>query len=442
MLGKVEKMATNTVQNTSFRVERVSDDLALTKLRAVVAGANCQVASFRYTPVFMQGGVDGKLDAPEKSLQDLLDQKSYLIRSFAIATGHNFRIWLDRRLQATPRDAADEWQPFDIVHIDSTDQQTPADRVLAALLHLRNEFSPLDNMSVLNHLTAEQQQFYIQREGSLHRLEELQGHFFDRISTFTVEQAQNSRRSQLELESSFQKRHEELEAKHQAAKDKLDLERTAFEEEKRLLDLRDSTAVRRSIRQDIKEVIKGRRTGVALSSHAKWWSNVVLCSYISLILILAGMAGFFVWKDFAAVTGSDPSPWLIARQLSLFLAFAVTTGFFIRWLNGNAERHVVEEFHTQKYELDFERASFVVEWAMEWAKDQKDVPQFLIERLSRGLFDMQSSESGPVTAADAVASALFGSAASAKLKLGDNEVTLDRKGITRLKKSDAVGEHS
>lgn len=94
----------------------------------------------------------------------------------------------------------------------------------------------------------------------------------------------------------------------------------------------------------------------------------------------------------------------------------------------------------KRFELDFERASFVVEWALEWAKEKGEVPPYLIERLSRNLFDSQSSNPAPTTAADALASALFGSAATAKLKIGDNEISFDRKGIRTLKKSEVEGE--
>jgi hypothetical protein len=132
--------------------------------------------------------------------------------------------------------------------------------------------------------------------------------------------------------------------------------------------------------------------------------------------------------------GTTPSPWLIGRQIASILASTISADFFIRRLNAAAQRLADDEFQTRKYELDFERARFVVEWALESSKEGKDVPQFLIERLSLGLFESQSTDAGPATAADAVASALFGSAATAKLKLGDNEILLDRKGIGQLKK--------
>jgi|GEM_PF-6098164 len=131
----------------------------------------------------------------------------------------------------------------------------------------------------------------------------------------------------------------------------------------------------------------------------------------------------------------------IARQLLCTVALATTAGFFIRWLNDRTQRHIHEELMTRKYELDFERASFVVEWAMEWAKNSQEVPQFLIERLSRGLFESNETEKTAATAADAVANAIFGNASAAKLKVNGQELTFDRNGIKRMKSDELATDN-
>lgn len=266
----------------------------------------------------------------------------------------------------------------------------------------------------------------------------MQGEFFRKLQEFTLKQATDAQTHQAKLEDAFHKRSAELEDKFGELRKSLDDERAAFEEEQRQLDLRDSTAVRRGIRDDMKKVLANRAsTGFALSRHVQDKRKSVFRAYVGLIVGIGLVATTFLTVDVASnfsSPGTSPSPWLIGRQIASILALTISAGFFIRWLNAAAQRLADDEFQTRKYELDFERASFVVEWALESSKEGKEIPQFLIDRLSRGLFESQSTDAGPATAADAVASALFGSAATAKLKIGDNEILLDRKGIRKLKK--------
>jgi hypothetical protein len=182
-----------------------------------------------------------------------------------------------------------------------------------------------------------------------------------------------------------------------------------------------------------------RANAFKLSDSADKRRTPILIAYC----VLTGVLGLFAIILFFT-NGSDKSgnfnPYHFGRQIATTLGFAITLGFFIRWLNNWSQQHADEEFYMKRFELDFERASFVVEWALEWAKEKQEVPPYLIERLSRNLFDSVSTEAGPTTAADALASAIFGSAAMAKLKIGENEITLDRKGMTAIKKTDVKEE--
>jgi hypothetical protein len=79
--------------------------------------------------------------------------------------------------------------------------------------------------------------------------------------------------------------------------------------------------------------------------------------------------------------------------------------------------------------IDFARASFVVEWALEWAKDKSEIPQYLIERLSRNLFEPEAADMEPATVADAIASAIIGSAMQAEVNICGQKMTVDKKGL-------------
>ncbi len=413
----------SSYNSVSIRIERLSDKDVYNRLGEIASINSLSGVKFKVVPIFTNN------DLSNEETSDVVKSDSISLKRISISSNDGITVNVNRSLD-TPDTT---WAAYDTVVIQVGNGNVPVKTVVSAITSVRSLFTPLDQRTVLDHLTDDQKAYVLQRQASLHRLESLQDEFFRKISSFTVEQANAAQTNQIKLEEVFQKRAKELESQYTELRRKLDEERREFEDRKKEIDLRDSTVVRRSIRDEVKKLLVDRKDGFALSKIAQSKQTPVLVAYVALLAIFGGLAVRFITNDFSATISDTPSPWLIGRQIAFTISFAVTAGFFIRWLNSSAQRHADEEFQTRKYELDFERASFVVEWAMEWSKDQKEVPQFLIERLSRGLFDLPASTVESATAADAVASALFGSAASAKLKLGDNEITLDRKGIRNLK---------
>jgi hypothetical protein len=82
-----------------------------------------------------------------------------------------------------------------------------------------------------------------------------------------------------------------------------------------------------------------------------------------------------------------------------------------------------------------DRASWVVETALEWLHQQEaEMPSHLIESISRNLFSKSEKDEGAdMHPADYLASALLGTASALKLKAGGAEIEVDRKGISELK---------
>src|SRR5690606_10408089 len=120
-------------------------------------------------------------------------------------------------------------------------------------------------------------------------------------------------------------------------------------------------------------------------------------------------------------------------------AAAIALGaWYLKWLNRWLQRIADAEFKLQQFRLDIERASWLAETVLEWKSTSSEpFPDLLAARLSTGLFQSTSTEfDDPQTPASHLADALFGSAASAKLKLGEQEIHLDRRSIGRLRKHD------
>ena len=429
----------NQYKSTSIRVERLHDEVVHDRLKQLLNSANLKATKLRIQPVFSQATFETPFDVPDGDFKTILEVESVEVNSFTVETSTGITITLRRQLDRDNQ----KWETFDLLDVSAT-ESAPFGLVAGAIASARKVFRPIDRMAVLEHLTEDQQLYVQQREVALHRLEHMQDDFFQKLQDFSLKQATEAQTNQAKLEEAFNKRTAELEGKYAELRKILDNERVAFDDEKRTFDLRDSTAVRRGIRNEVKELLAERaKSGFELSEQVEKKRNYVFRAYFGLLTVVAIVVGIFITIDIKSGIGENQSPWLIGRQIVSLLALTISAGFFIRWLNAAALRHADDEFQTRKYELDFERASFVVEWALEWVKEQKEVPQFLIERLSRGIFETHSSDAEPATAADAVASALFGSAATAKLKLGDNELTIDRKGIRQLQKnSDSTGTPS
>ena len=93
-----------------------------------------------------------------------------------------------------------------------------------------------------------------------------------------------------------------------------------------------------------------------------------------------------------------------------------------------------EELRQKQFELDIDRASWLVEMALEWDTEKKtDIPEQLLQRLSHNLFEAQAERSDAgMTAADTLASAMLRGAVKAKVPLGSGELEFDRKGMKSL----------
>jgi hypothetical protein len=155
----------------------------------------------------------------------------------------------------------------------------------------------------------------------------------------------------------------------------------------------------------------------------------------SLALVTAELASAAVSTEVALSTAKYVV--LGLRQLAFALAFTATAVFYLRWNNAWFQQHAQEEFRLKQLELDFDRASWVVEMSLEWKDDrQTELPPELLSRLTTGLFLRTEGSDEPLHPADHLASALFGSAAELELTLpnGNGRVRLDRKSLNALKK--------
>lgn len=387
-------------------------------------------------------GLFGQFSDP-KMLDELLNYQGYEIRSAAL-TSHNV-VWRLRRLEGensndydvvemhiSGREIGQGFQPDDIsdFYKISALLTDALSRPLASVpqsedvVALRSHSDVLESMeSVAANLITETDRHrrdldiqYLNREQSR------QKHFDDLIT---------GERAGLSQERS---RQEELFTKRSDALDKKTEELELLQQQ---LDDRNNTHVRREIRSSLLKLAKDRLENFSVSGATKrQYLTVNVASIAGFAILAVGSIYFGSQVTVDPETKAYPAEALalIVKSTSLAVTAIALGSWYLGWLNRWLQRIADAEFKLQQFSLDIERASWLAETVLEWkSNSQEPFPELLASRLSSGLFQSSGTEAdGPRTPAAHLAEALLGSASSAKLKFGDNELNLDRKGIGKL----------
>ncbi|HDS1321651.1 TPA: hypothetical protein UMV35_000301 [Stenotrophomonas maltophilia] len=218
----------------------------------------------------------------------------------------------------------------------------------------------------------------------------------------------------------------------------LDLREGELDSLKKTLDDRNNTHVRREIRSSLLDLTKERLLNFRVSPETRTQYILVHAVCSAGILFLLGLAAVTAVKFDSTL---PPTAFALSAARSLLAgAAAIALGaWYLKWLNRWLQRIADAEFKLQQFRLDIERASWLTETVLEWNQSSKEpFPELLASRLSTGLFQSTKDDvEDPQTPASQLAEALLGSAASARLKIGDQELSLDRKGIRQLERPDA-----
>lgn len=143
---------------------------------------------------------------------------------------------------------------------------------------------------------------------------------------------------------------------------------------------------------------------------------------------------FKSWRQAPNQTIAGELTYVVLRQIAIAASFGSVAVFYMRWLNRWFESHSAAEFALKQYQLDVDRASWLVEAAMEWNSQVKEqMPSALLDRISRNLFASDSSErSQMLHPTDALASVL-GNASKIKLNAGPAEIEISGKDLKKSK---------
>lgn len=198
------------------------------------------------------------------------------------------------------------------------------------------------------------------------------------------------------------------------------------------LDDRDNMHARRGLHASLQNRIKGYAERFSLTPQTQ---RLRLPIHATVWLALATTVTGVIYYSLALRAGGMDYVVIAKSSLLTVAAFALLA-WYMRWMNRWFDQHAEAEFNLKQFELDIDRASWVVETSMEWKSSQHGIiPTHLLQSISRNLFiskEMRQDEN--IHPADYLASAIFGSAAKAKIKVGENEIELDRKSMKELEK--------
>ncbi len=380
-----------------------------------------------------------------EAISDYIDMAGYALTSASLSMGPYMWTW--HRLGPATATAYPQSAEYDrVAYIKHQSRGSPEQSVLAprvdnALkLALSKPLTVVDDGSPLNLATGREVLLALQTT-TQRLLTETAEHRTKLEIEFAARETERDSRfdemRQLDQERLNQER-EAATTAHVERVAALDARQSELDALQKTLDDRNNTHVRREIRSSLLELTKERLMNFRVSPETRTQYFLVHA------LCLLGIATLMSVTVLTAVRfdPSLPQTTLIisATRSILSGAAAVALGvWYLKWLNRWLQRIADAEFKLQQFRLDIERASWLAETVLEWKQSSSEpFPELLAGRLSAGLFQSSRDDvDDPQTPATQLAEALLGSAASAKLRLGEQEISLDRKGLRQLERPES-----
>jgi hypothetical protein len=242
-------------------------------------------------------------------------------------------------------------------------------------------------------------------------------------------------------EEELQKRRAHDEELAEATRTQLLEKEQELEERRKNLDDRDNTTARRAQHATLKSRISERGSKFVITPETRRARLPIHAATIGACAVLIGFLIYYV-TALSELPPSASTPLVVAtavKPIGLTVALLGLVAWYLRWMNRWFERHADAEFYLKQFELDIDRANWVVETALEWKeKQERTIPDTLLESISKNLFTKSEKDvDADMHPADYLASAILGRASNVNLKVPGGEISLAGKDIRRLQKDEA-----
>ncbi len=289
--------------------------------------------------------------------------------------------------------------------------------------------------------------------GEINKYLEARDATLTRLETVNQELLYGTHKRQKELDENYQRKIQELDIKFieqqkilqkefEVKEQKLVDKEEAFKKKEAEFETHESKYIRRQLRQDLLKKLQALSEKFELTKGAQRKRYPVMGFAVA-------FSGFFAYLTITSFSqtvalieavGKDLSLlnwWVIGllslKQLVYASAFVGGIWYLIKWNDRWFRQHADAEFNFKQLELDINRASWVVEMALEWKDEKgKELPSELLDRLTKNLFKDVSQSNADTESPPDIPSLLLGPASSVKFKAGNGtEIEYDRKGIKK-----------
>jgi hypothetical protein len=425
---------------SNFRIPRWNDRQVIEILQKLASEVTIQKPELHFVAFEGQGGTYISFDqiSTNKILNEFLPQDTALTKSFGLygqVSGQK------RPFVVVTRDRPNLFDSLQF-HYQPEFDQTQSAKLMALA---KKEFKEIQVDTALSALGPNELQSYFEaREATLSRLE-----------VMSRDLVYGAHERQKELDQQYQKRFEELGAKLASDRGALRIEfekkeAVVAEREKAIKDkeaefeTRESKYLRRQLRKDMLD--KLRRLGEKFSlttgtKRLRWPIHV----FVAIILIFCGSMTILNFQQAVSLLNAAGQDWsrlhwwqfalLGFKQIGFAAAFLAAAWYYVKWNDDWFRKHADAEFMFTQMELDINRASWVVEMALEWKTEKGEaLPRELLEPLSRNLFQYTGASRDVTETPANLASMILGAAYSAKIQTPTGELQFDKKSLSKVAK--------
>ncbi|WP_244031088.1 hypothetical protein [Methylobacterium sp. J-090] len=300
-------------------------------------------------------------------------------------------------------------------HLSGDDESDTASQ--SALLSAVQR-SAADQIARTDELMARLTEQFVERQASLERL------YVDKAAHL----------EQLHIEKNLK-----LDESREQQENDISQQRDTLNQDRKALDDRSNTHARRAIRGELIMTVQERQRNFAISKDTMALRRPI---HLIFLVLLAASFGGTLWSLYVWGTAGNDSWGAVtvtsAIKTAVFsFSFLTTAGLYISWMNRWFDKHAEVQFQTKQFEIDFNRATWAVEAALEWKGLQSEqMPDALLSGITKHLFDARSEEATNYSPLEALATSILGSASNLKLNMGGTQLDLDRKGIAKLKSAE------
>ena len=375
-------------------------------------------------------------ESPSDEMKSLLAKNSSIIESMSLPIP-GYSVAYHRGGSYPPEQKSGV---FDEIIISQSNQaQISTEDKIAIVAFLNKKLNSFDSSKSIKTDPEAQAQLEAMHISTLERLETLNEELIRKSAEFRENLEQQYTAKNDALEQSFQSEKEKLEGEHRAKNEIIETKAAELEKKLKEIDDRDNTHVRRSLRQELQQIIQSRSTEFKLTSGTNKLRTPIHILCVVLIVLFASGGVWYASELFQYLNSEGATTIniviLAIKQLGLTMGGVGTAVFYLRWLNRWFEQHSQAEFHLKQFQLDIDRASWVVETSLEWKTSLGTaIPTVLMESITKNLFEKETESPSPdIDAGDQLASALLGSASKVKVQAAGGNAELEFEG-KKLKK--------